>query len=124
VIWLHKVYGDYVGIKEIKQDMIGWIPGKHKPGRVAPATGLPGVDAPVPPNIAQIGLRSPRSTWSTGLQPLDVNEIKPNAKTLRTLEQLGGVRRNQEVDQLAQALQTAMEPDRANLMIDALSLID
>jgi hypothetical protein len=62
VIWLNKVYGDYAGIKEIKQDMIGWIPGKHKPGRVAPETDLPGAAVPVPPTIAQIGLGSPRST--------------------------------------------------------------
>ena len=35
-----------------------------------------------------------------------------------------GVSWNQEADQLAQALQRAMEPDRANIVIDALSLID
>jgi hypothetical protein len=124
VIWLNKVYGDYAGIKEIKQGMIGWIPGKHKPGRAVSATGPPGADAPVQPAIAQIGLGSPRSTRSTGLQPLDVSEIEPNTKTLRTLEQLGGVSWNQEADHLAQAMRSAMEPDRANIVIDALSLID
>jgi hypothetical protein len=92
---------------------------------VAPATGAPGAAVPAPPAVAQIGLGgSPRSTQSTGLQPIDTNEIEPNAKTLRTLEQLGGVSWNQEADQLAQKIQMAMEPDRANIMIDALSLID
>jgi hypothetical protein len=43
---------------------------------------------------------------------------------LRTLEQLGGVSWNKEVDQLAQTLQMAVEPDRANIMITTLSLID
>ena len=124
VIWLNKVNGDYAGIKEIKQEMIGWIPGKHKPGRVAPAAGPPGANEPAPPTIAQIGLGSPRSTRSTGLQPLDATEIEPNAKTVCTLEQLGGVSWNQEADQLAQVMQKAMEPDRANIVIDALSLIN
>ena len=40
------------------------------------------------------------------------------------LEQLGGVSWNQEVEHLAQAMQSAMEPDKANIVIDALSLID
>jgi hypothetical protein len=104
--------------------MIRWIPGKHKPGRVAPVTDLPGAAVPVPPTIAQIGLGSPRSMRSTGLQPIDANELEPSAKTLHTLEQRGGVSWNQEADQLAQALPMAMEPDRANITIDALSLID
>jgi hypothetical protein len=43
---------------------------------------------------------------------------------LRTLEQLRGVSWNQEADQLAHAMQMAMESDRENIIIDALSLID
>jgi hypothetical protein len=77
MIWLNKLYGDYAGIKTIKQeDMIGWILCKHKPGRVLPAAGTPGAAVSAPPTVAQIGLGSPRSTQSTGLQPIDTNEIE------------------------------------------------
>jgi hypothetical protein len=135
VIWLDQVYGEFTGNHDILTSMIASLANLNmkakdkEPGRVEPTVS-------VDPSTAQDATADPdnqlmspsKNTRSSGLQPLDANEIKPHKRALKVLCQLGGVSWNSKADALADKIGVGaameVEPDRALIAMSGMALVD